>query len=144
MTHAQRLVNDRDRGPWLLRRMQPRTYIVTVRYVPPAQERVIDPSAPARPREPVTTIVCVRTVRPPSGEDHVPRGGTFSSSDILPESRLDDMPAAVRPRYVSQYRHYLLWRRTKAFGCTVADLVAGVHFDPQDIDARVRAWVGAS
>jgi hypothetical protein len=77
----------------------------------------------------------------PAAEDLVPEGREFLRADVFPASRFDDMHAGQRERYRRQYTAYLLWRKAKAIGKTVAEMKPWVDFDPPGDEMRMLNWV---
>lgn len=71
----------------------------------------------------------------------VPDGCEFMRADVFPATRFDDMNDAGRARYRPEYRAYLMWRKAKALGKAVGELVPWVDVDPVLIDENAERWV---
>ena len=71
----------------------------------------------------------------------VPPGVDEFSVDMLPASRFEGMPVAIRQRYATQYRAYLMWRKARAIGKALKDMKPWVDHDPIDDDERVQRWL---
>lgn len=80
-------------------------------------------------------------IEAPAAEDLVPAGCDFLRADVFPASRFDDMNAELRHRYRRQYAAYLMWRKAKAIGKTVREMVPWVDFDPPHDEMRMLRWV---
>lgn len=61
--------------------------------------------------------------------------------DILPAVRLEFMPQELRCRYTAEYMTLLLYQAAQRLGVPLAEMKGWVHYDPIDMDERVRRWV---
>lgn len=78
---------------------------------------------------------------PPCATGYVPDGAEFMRGDVFPATRFDDMTPETRARYKAEYRDYLMWRKAKAYGKTVVQLVPWVDYDAVMLDESVERWV---
>lgn len=78
---------------------------------------------------------------PPCATGYVPEGGELMRADIFPATRFEDMNDTGRARYRPEYRAFLMWRKAKALGKAVAQMVPWTEYDPILIDETVERWV---
>ncbi len=86
------------------------------------------------------TVVAAPAAQRPDAHDHVSQGAMLLRADVFPASHFEDMTPRLRELYSAHYRAYLLWRRARAEGKTVADFEASPAYDESSFAERVALW----